>query len=847
MLPNSILLKRLGLMSLIVFAVLLALIVSAYLFRAPAATWLGNHFLGKDLTIQCLEFDFGIDPILSVSSLCIESPTINAQITNLSFFIDDWSGKKSHLHINNIAVTHVASEATQQIESEVVELNAFVLPDYLPLITIDKMQLNSYLLSNPVTLHVEQSAANQLSLSGDISATLAIAEGVYSGTINWTPNQILQQSPVLQGYTAPYKHWFDWAELINIPIKSHFELSGQTLNSQHSLSAKNLLKLTECNLNFDVTGNMSIALQLDSKQAVVDLSQLPLHFDLARCSAFENSQKALKLNQINLYLEQPILINQQQTTIPKLAATLPQWQVDPALTLSNIMLGYDQSMLADFKLNISRVLTDLQIDDIELTGLAELSSNGQVSQQGKQLSVVAAQNTLTLNHFSSPWATTNSVSNQFSFKSEIGSADSWQISGQGQQVIKGLKVNGELTLDNLTSQWQISGNSLQDIVLSLTSEGKKLSAANQSLQTLSSQLDIMLTDLNTVSISGQSNIKGILAEHYKFDSLRINHQLTTQLSDLVIIGKHDFSFGMGLVGEANHSDRQFTIKVPYQSVEHIKKLIRQVDPKVQLIDGFFSGSFANTGEKDSYQGAVSISQLSLKYDDYQMLWLEFNEAFKVDSAGLQLNNGKVTVEEINVGLPITGFNAQLSIQNSVAKIDQAKANIVGGAFEIKDYWLDKRQQVANLTITGLDLAKVVALQNQQGIEVTGEMSGNMPIHLFSELPIVDNGLLDSVGPGKLKISNNPAFDSIKAEQKELSLLENVEFKKLSSKVTLTPDGWLDLNFSINGKNPNKKQEVIFNYGHKQNIFTLLKSLRITNSVQDSIEKRLKQIASKKGK
>jgi len=59
-------------------------------------------------------------------------------------------------------------------------------------------------------------------------------------------------------------------------------------------------------------------------------------------------------------------------------------------------------------------------------------------------------------------------------------------------------------------------------------------------------------------------------------------------------------------------------------------------------------------------------------------------------------------------------------------------------------------------------------------------------------------MLSSDGPGKLKIQDNAAFDSIKSQQEQLSFLQNVEYRKLSSKVELTSDGWLDLELSIAG-------------------------------------------------
>nr|WP_289847855.1 YdbH domain-containing protein [Aliiglaciecola lipolytica] len=242
-----------------------------------------------------------------------------------------------------------------------------------------------------------------------------------------------------------------------------------------------------------------------------------------------------------------------------------------------------------------------------------------------------------------------------------------------------------------------------------------------------------------------------------------------------------------------------------------------------------------------------LNNLSAEYQDYQIINAQIDAPFILDSSGIQLNNGKINVEEINVGVPMTQIDASLSMHDSVPKLDFAQAHIIGGQVTLSDFWLDNRKQLLMLDINDIDLKQLVDLQNQEGIEVSGEVSGDLPIYWDSGFSTIDKGILLNDGPGKLKISNNEAFNAIKQQQDQLAFLENVEFSKLSSEVSLSDDGWLDLKIGINGINPEKNQEINFNYSHKENIFTLFKSMRITNSVQNSIEKRIQQRLSNKDK
>ena len=56
----------------------------------------------------------------------------------------------------------------------------------------------------------------------------------------------------------------------------------------------------------------------------------------------------------------------------------------------------------------------------------------------------------------------------------------------------------------------------------------------------------------------------------------------------------------------------------------------------------------------------------------------------------------------------------------------------------------------------------------------------------------------------------------------------------------TPDGWVFLDLALHGKNPDKKQNVNFNYSHQENIFALLESIRLVKSVENKIEQKITQ-------
>ena len=64
--------------------------------------------------------------------------------------------------------------------------------------------------------------------------------------------------------------------------------------------------------------------------------------------------------------------------------------------------------------------------------------------------------------------------------------------------------------------------------------------------------------------------------------------------------------------------------------------------------------------------------------------------------------------------------------------------------------------------------------------------------------------------------------------------------QLESKVTLKPDGEMLFDFAIKGNNPVQNQAVNFNYSHQENLFSLLESIRLINSVAKTIEQKINQ-------
>lgn len=821
------------------------------MFRVSLAKWVIADSLPKGAQVTCLEFDLGLSPTLSINELCLNTQSVDIEIHNASWFLDNWRRKTSRLNIDKLRINHKNTDTQVGAAPVSLELPNIALPASLHRITIKSLNLQSYFLQQPLELALKQRSASNFMLSGDVNATADYIDGTLQGTINWTPSRVIEQSQLLQEKTQFLHQRLNWQALINTKIDSQFAMAGNRIETSHSLHIKPQVKLESCPISVEAKGKLLIDLTLPNFEARIDASDFPISADLAECQLIPAQLKDLKIATALLTATQPLIIKGNALLTSSVELFLPEFQLNPIVTLSAIELGFDQSLSLDYAFDLAASLADLRNDKLALNGEVAINSNGKLTKNDNNWTMVSGSAEMQVSAPATRWAIADSLTNSFNYRVSFSNTDKLDLSLSGRQHISGIKTTSQLgsiiQLSEIKTDWQMSNSAAKTWQIKLINKIPDVIFAQTKLVKLINTSDIIIKADSGLQLTGQSTLESIGYTDKKLNKLTFEHELSANLSTMKTAGKHSLQLGSGLSMQINHTEKDVKVLMAEQQIKSLHNLVNQFNSKVQLLAGTFSSELSGTFSSSNYYGTLKLTDTSLTYDDFEVLFLQLNEGFSFNSAGLQLSRGKINIEEINVGIPIRKVALIVDIVDSVAKLESAEGELIGGTFKVTNLWFDGRKQRTNISVSSLDLADIAALQKQQGIQVTGEMSGILPFQLGSENGIIQHGMLASDGPGKLKIQDNAAFDLIKNQQKELSFLQNVEYRKLSSKVELASDGWLDLELSIAGRNPEKEQEVIFNYGHKENIFTLLKSLRITGSIQDSIEKRIEKRYLEKGK
>lgn len=178
--------------------------------------------------------------------------------------------------------------------------------------------------------------------------------------------------------------------------------------------------------------------------------------------------------------------------------------------------------------------------------------------------------------------------------------------------------------------------------------------------------------------------------------------------------------------------------------------------------------------------------------------------------------------------------------------------LLGGKVSSRDiqYSRSKNRNDFTLEIKGLDLARVVALEQQQQIEASGTLDGKLPFVLTRDgIRIVDGTLRATPAGGVIRYHATESIQSMAAANPNLKLavqaFSNYHYQKLDVGVNYSENGDLNLIVAMAGRNPdwNTGQPINLNINLAENIPMLLRSLRSGDDIGAQFQKHADERAS----
>ncbi|MBA6233345.1 MULTISPECIES: YdbH domain-containing protein [unclassified Colwellia] len=283
----------------------------------------------------------------------------------------------------------------------------------------------------------------------------------------------------------------------------------------------------------------------------------------------------------------------------------------------------------------------------------------------------------------------------------------------------------------------------------------------------------------------------------------------------------------------------------------------QLPTKIELIDGRLdyniSGQINALSNIENTPLSVSVAVTSLS-GEINGIWLQelnWQEHLSIHAGKITtIPNVKdnLTIELIETVTPVSklSINTSWTVDKTFTlSANKLKADVLGGSFFVPTInWPFEHGNSVNVQLKSIDLEQVLALDEKQGIVVTGKISGQLPVTFDGDKYMIKEGELHNTSNGLIQVIDNPAVAALKANNSQLKLafdaLQNLHYHQLSSAVSMADDGYMQLDTVIKGRNPDLDNDVNLNLNLSYDLLGLLESLSITQRFEESILKGLQK-------
>lgn len=304
----------------------------------------------------------------------------------------------------------------------------------------------------------------------------------------------------------------------------------------------------------------------------------------------------------------------------------------------------------------------------------------------------------------------------------------------------------------------------------------------------------------------------------------------------------------------------------------LSKMVAGLPPATDLIEGMFtatvdaswSSSFRDRiNVMNAVSGSVQIvaEKLSGHYNDYVLKGL--STTMVLYTQGLEsivmTQPSSISVAAIQSGVDVANLVASYQIRWKltddlpIVDVRDFQCEVFGGTLSNPGPVVDLAKPPVTTTffLRNLDLAKVLSLEQQKGLQGTGTLNGTLPVTITSGGIVVKDGVIEAQPPGgTIRYASTTDSSKILSEsdrqfQLVAQALNNFQYSLLRVGVKYGETGMLDLNARLEGRNPDLRNTppIHFNLTVQEHVPTLFKSLRLVEDIHGTIEKKYKRLGS----
>ena len=238
-------------------------------------------------------------------------------------------------------------------------------------------------------------------------------------------------------------------------------------------------------------------------------------------------------------------------------------------------------------------------------------------------------------------------------------------------------------------------------------------------------------------------------------------------------------------------------------------------------------------------GSIGLSSKGITgaYEGYRFGNVHSNVQLALMASNLKTQAPlEISADYLDVGIPMSNprFVADFDTAKQYYHIAHGSTELYGGNVTITPLTITSLSNIKEvpLKVTGVDLKRVMAIADQDNIELTGKVDGVIPIALDNGSIVIRNASLDTRKPGGvLRYIEGSSIDKkIKAADASSPLniakvLENYHYNSIALAFDYAKNGDLSLTTEIKGQNPDFQngRPIHLNVNLNDNIPKLLRS------------------------
>lgn len=240
------------------------------------------------------------------------------------------------------------------------------------------------------------------------------------------------------------------------------------------------------------------------------------------------------------------------------------------------------------------------------------------------------------------------------------------------------------------------------------------------------------------------------------------------------------------------------------------------------------------------------------FEDYKNFWTAYSPKTIKGELEISLNpfiisgtasSDVITLSELNLKLKRPRLEFELKdLANKKLIIKNSSFLVFNGKITGSGSFLFDGSSDLNISLDNLDLKSLMDYYPQDKISAEGSISGNLPLKTKNGAFTISNGKVKATTPGKIKaeLFSDNGSTSLNSQLALLSkALKNYNYSSLSSELNLSKKGDLQIALHLKGNNPDFQngREVNLNIDITENIPALIKTLKLTSSLEESLTKR----------